>query len=176
MHPFKHLHTINKHRRKVRHICFKIGIGFQGMMHDLSKYSPTEFWSGAKYFLGTRSPTDKERSEIGYSKAWMHHKGRNKHHFEYWFDVSSITHCYEPVKMPINYLKEMFADRIAASKVYRGKEYTDDYPLQYLTKGGERVQSLMHKETYETLKSWLIMLKDKGEKETFKYIKSVKDY
>ena len=85
---FGHLHTINRHRRLVRRYAFKVGIGFLGMKHDLSKYSPQEFIPGVKYYLGTASPTQKERKERGYSLAWMHHKGRNKHHHEYWTDYN----------------------------------------------------------------------------------------
>lgn len=174
MKPFKHLHTINKHRREVRKICFKIGIGWQGIWHDLSKYSFIEFWNGAKYYQGNKSPNDKERRERGYSKAWIHHKGRNKHHFEYWFDVDVKTKQYSPIKMPIKYLKEMFADRVAASKIYRGKDYDNGYPLEYLLNG--RAKELMHPDTYNKLYELLLMLKEKGEKETYYYVKSLKEY
>ncbi|MCQ2386224.1 MAG: DUF5662 family protein, partial [Clostridia bacterium] len=83
MHPFRHFRTITKHRHQVIRHCFKAGIGFQGLFHDLSKYSLTEFIPGAKYYLGTKSPNEKERELFGYSSAWLHHKGRNKHHFEF---------------------------------------------------------------------------------------------
>ena len=82
MHPIKHFITITHHRHKVIAHCFKAGIGFQGLFHDLSKYTFTEFRPGAKYYQGTRSPNEKERELFGYSLARIHHKGRNKHHFE----------------------------------------------------------------------------------------------
>ena len=85
---FKHLHTINKHRRLVRKYCFKLGLVWQGLTHDLSKYSFVEFFRGVKYFQGNMSPQVKEREVEGYSKAWLHHKARNKHHHEYWNDFS----------------------------------------------------------------------------------------
>ena len=100
-HPIKHFLTITKHRHVVIYHCFKAGILWQGLRHDLSKYSPTEFREGAKLFLGDRSPTEAERREYGSSKAWMHHKGRNRHHFEYWTDYSLNTRKLEPVKMPL---------------------------------------------------------------------------
>ena len=81
-----HLHTVNRHRRLVRRYCLKLGLVWQGLTHDLSKYSPTEFWRGCKYYQGWRSPNDQERLENGVSLAWLHHKGRNRHHFEYWID------------------------------------------------------------------------------------------
>ncbi|MBS7390396.1 MAG: catalase, partial [Oscillospiraceae bacterium] len=109
-----HFRTITRHRHKVIKHCFKAGIGWQGLRHDLSKYSPTEFFNGVKYYDGTRSPNELERLDRGYSKAWLHHKGRNKHHFEYWNDYNPKIRKYAPVKMPLNYVIEMFCDRVAA--------------------------------------------------------------
>ena len=91
LHIIKHFLTITKHRHKVIYHCFKCGILWQGLRHDLSKYSMTEFIPGARYYLGDRSPTEAERRTIGYSAAWLHHKGRNKHHFEYWIDFSKAS-------------------------------------------------------------------------------------
>ena len=113
---FGHLRTITHHRRLVRQGCFRVGLYWQGLTHDLSKFSPTEFWTGVRYYQGTRSPNAAEREINGYSMAWMHHKGRNKHHFEYWTDLSLKTRAYAPVEMPARYLAEMVMDRIAACK------------------------------------------------------------
>ena len=169
---FKHLHTINKHRRLVRYNCFKCGYYWRGLTHDLSKYSPTEFIPGCKYYQGYRSPTVKEREVEGYSNAWMHHKGRNKHHFEYWFDFNSKTKQYNPVQMPRQYLIEMFCDRIAASKVYLKDKYTDNSPLEYFLNKDKDV--VMHETTKKQLKFLLEYLSINGEKKTFKYIKDNK--
>ncbi len=169
---FKHLFTITHHRHLVIKHCFKLGIGFQGLFHDLSKYGLTEFVPGVKYYDGLKSPTENERDELGYSKAWMHHKSRNKHHIEYWFDINSETKRYEPVEIPIKYLKEMFADRIAASKTYLKDKYTDKSPYDYFIT--HIAIHMMNKKSSETMLSWLEMLKDKGEKETFKYIRNIK--
>ena len=171
IHPIKHFITITKHRNKVISHCFKAGIGYQGLFHDLSKYSYTEFSKGAKYYQGSRSPNEMERELFGYSEAWLHHKGRNKHHFEYWNDVNMKTKRYEPVKMPIRYLKEMFCDRVAASKIYQGEKYTDSHPLEYYTKGNAKEK--MHPDTAAFLEKLLVMLTEKGEKETFEYLRSV---
>ena len=167
----KHFITITKHRHKVIRNCAKAGILRQGLFHDLSKYSPTEFLSGAKFYQGDKSPNEGEREAYGYSKAWMHHKGRNKHHFEYWTDYSKTEKRLAPVKMPMRYVIEMFCDRVAASKVYRGKSYTDSHPLEYFVNGKSR--RMIHPETSELLESLLVMLSQKGEKATFKYIKSL---
>lgn len=166
---FKHLHTVNKHRFLVMKYCFKIGLIWRGLTHDLSKYSFTEFIPGVKYYQGTRSPTVKERIENGYSKAWLHHKGRNKHHFEYWEDFSMETRKYEPVEMPRQYLLEMFCDRIAASKVYMRDKYTDSYPLEYLLNKDKNAR--FHQNTRDQITLLLTLLAKKGEKETFRLIK-----
>ncbi len=169
-----HFKTITKHRHKVIQHTFKAGIGFQGLFHDLSKYMPAEFFSGARYFSdGKRSPNEAERKEFGYSIAWLHHKGRNKHHFEYWTDYNPQTKTVTPVKMPKKYVIEMFCDRVAASKIYQGENYTDSHPLEYFEAG--RTRRLIHPETSDLLESLLVMLKEKGEEETFRYIRSEKN-
>ena len=171
IHPIKHLKVICHHRRLVIKHARKAGIFWQGLFHDLSKFSPAEFFVGAKYFLGTRSPNERERELFGYSAAWLHHKGRNKHHFEYWNDVNPATKRYEPVKMPTRYLIEMFCDRVAASKTYQGKNYTDEHPLNYYLRGNAKLS--MHPDTAETLEMLLRMLAEKGEDETFKFIRQM---
>ena len=166
---FKHLHTINKHRRLVRKYCFKCGLIIRGLLHDLSKYSREEFFPSCKYYQGFRSPTTEERRNEGYSKAWLHHKGRNKHHPEYWVDFNQTTRKYEPVEMPKEYLVECFCDRIAASKVYLKEAYTDESPLKYHIEKDDYLP--IHPTTKKQLIFLLTMLKEKGEIFTFKYIK-----
>ena len=168
----RHFITITRHRHKVIYHCAKAGILWQGLFHDLSKYSPTEFVEGMKYYQGTRSPNERAREIYGYSNAWMHHKGRNKHHFEYWTDYSNKTHQLEPVEMPLRYVKEMFCDRVAASKIYGGKNYNDSYALNYYN--GRKDCRKIHPKTAEKIELLLTMLSEKGEKETFKYIRKMK--
>lgn len=174
MKAIKHFITITKHRHMVIRHCKKAGILWQGLRHDLSKYSPAEFITGAKYFQGTRSPNEIEREMYGYSPAWLHHKGRNRHHYEYWNDYNPYEKKVMPVKMPLKYLIEMFCDRVAASKIYQGENYTDAHPLEYFNKGKQIM--FIHPETSKMLEKLLEMLKDKGEEETFKYIRNLKKY
>ena len=165
-----HLRTITKHRHLVMRHCFKAGIPWRGLLHDLSKYSPTEFIPGVRFYTGDRSPTAGERKHNGFSKAWMHHKGRNKHHYEYWNDFSLETHRNEPVKMPLVFVIEMFCDRIAACKVYQKEKYTDSSALEYYRRRlGEED---MHPETSALLGKLVTMLSEKGERETFSYIRN----
>ena len=169
MKAWKHFKTITKHRLIVMAGCFRVGLYWQGLTHDLSKYSPTEFLSGAKYYQGTRSPNTAEREDKGYSQAWMHHKGRNRHHYEYWTDMNRTTRNYESVPMPRKYLAEMVMDRRAACITYQGDAYTDASALNYFM--GSRERELMHPQTRQELEYILTMLRDKGEKETFSYLK-----
>ena len=170
MKRWQHFKTITHHRHLVRKGCFAVGLFWQGLTHDLSKYTPTEFRVGARYFQGNRSPNGAEREEKGYSEAWMHHKGRNRHHYEYWTDLSLQTNRYESIPMPRKYLAEMVMDRIAACKTYRKSAYTDGAALEYLENSRERL--LMHPETKRQLTYILTMLRDQGEKVTFSYIKN----
>ena len=166
---WQHFKTITYHRWLVREGCFRVGLYWQGLTHDLSKYSPTEFLSGVRYYQGTRSPNSAEREANGFSQAWMHHKGRNRHHYEYWSDLSLETRRYEYVPMPRKYLVEMVMDRRAACKVYQGKNYHPGSELEYLERSRERM--FINQETLKQLNYILTMLKEKGEERTFRYLR-----
>lgn len=169
----RHLCTVHHHRALVRKYCFKLGLYRQGLMHDLSKYSPTEFFVGAKYYQGYRSPNTAERLDRGYSSAWLHHKGRNKHHLEYWIDYSLQKDGYPlaGMEMPVKYVAEMLCDRIAACRVYQGDAYTDASAWQYYENGLRVNTMIMHPKTRELLEIMLHMLAEKGEEATFAYIR-----
>lgn len=123
-----HFMVITRHKWVVFKLCCKVGQPWRGLVHDLSKYSPTEFWEGVKYFNGKHSPITDAKKDKGYSQAWLHHKGRNKHHTDYWVDLSA------PDKTPIipyPYVAEMLCDKLAAGIVYKGKDWTKEYELEY---------------------------------------------
>ncbi|MBP3493971.1 MAG: catalase [Oscillospiraceae bacterium] len=168
-----HLRTVTRHRRLVRQYCFKLGLYWQGLTHDLSKFSPTEFCRSIKYYQGFRSPNDQERLENGVSLSWLHHKGRNRHHFEYWID-----YCLKPdggvyiggCKMPKKYVAEMFCDRIAACRVYQGEKYTDASAYDYHQRS--KGHAPIHDETSALLDRWLLMLKEQGEDTAFAAIRA----
>lgn len=171
MHPFAHFKTITRHRHLVCRYCFRLGLYSQGLKHDLSKYGPTEFWRGAKYYQGNRSPNDAERRDKGISLAWLHHKGRNRHHYEYWIDYhirpdGSVG--YEGNKMPLRYVAEMFCDRIAASRIYLGERYTDASAWEYYAAAREHM--LIHPDTAAELEKMLLTLRDEGEDAAFAYV------
>ena len=125
-----HLKTVTKHRFIVFKLCAKCGLVWRGLVHDLSKFSPTEFWESVRYYDGTRSPITKCREKNGYSLAWLHHKGRNKHHWEYWFDSENKTQ----INIPYKYAVESICDRVAASKTYCGKNFSTEYVYNYWAK------------------------------------------
>ena len=170
LHFLAHLKTVNRHRALVRKYCFRLGLYWQGLTHDLSKYSPVEFWAGVKYFQGDRSPNDAQRRDCGYSASWLHHKGRNRHHFEYWTDYSLTGEGIAGVEMPRRYVAEMFCDRLAASKVYRGKDFDPSDPYHFFQRGKEK-RLLLHPATEALLESMLRKLRDEGEDAAFSYIR-----
>ena len=126
-----HFKTITKHRWEVFKLSVRAGIPLRGLMHDLSKYSYTEFWESARYYQGgKRSPVPVARENIGYSEAWLHHRGRNKHHFEYWYDTDTK---YAPV-LPFKYSLELICDMLAAGKTYERKNWKPSTELEYWEK------------------------------------------
>jgi len=166
-HVFKHLHTINKHRFHVFLNCTKCGFFFQGLIHDLSKYSFKEFIPSCKYYQGYASPVFEERFHDGlYSKIAIHHTNRNRHHFEYWVDefMGDII----LIKMPYKYAVEYVCDVIAASQVYNNKKYTTNLPYDFFSSRCDHY--LMHPMTKEFVKELLLSYSKEG----FKALKKKK--
>ena len=169
-----HTKTVLMHKYLVAVNCFKIGLYRQGILHDLSKFYPIEFLNSVAYYQGgVRSPNNGERDEKGYSESWMHHKGRNRHHYEYWNDYSANWKEGEDpvvyVQMPRRYVAEMVMDRIAASKTYRKADYVPSDPLIYFRKG--RAAKLMNPQTAKELEGMLRILAERGEDELFRFIR-----
>jgi hypothetical protein len=165
-----HLKTINHHKRLVMQGCFRLGLYKQGLLHDMSKYHPVEFIAGCRYFQGDKSPNNVEREQEGASRAWLHHKGRNLHHLEYWIDYTlDPDRPYGGMKMPVRYVVEMYVDRMAACKNYMKDAYRDDSALNYYNKG--KAKMLLHPETGALLEFMLAMLAEKGEAYTEDYIR-----
>lgn len=119
---FGHLKTVLVHKYWVFHYACKLGIPWRGLVHDLSKFSPTEFWESVRYWDGKSSPIPKCKADKGYSLAWQHHKGRNPHHYEYWVDY--LDQGGKPIKMPWKDVLELTADYLGAGRAYQGKKFT----------------------------------------------------
>lgn len=171
---WRHFKTITHHKVLVCKHCFKVGLYWQGLVHDMSKYSPTEFRVGVKYFQGDRSPNTAERNDIGYSTAWLHHKGRNKHHYEYWIDMIGNRNAnFEGKPMPTRYIVEMVCDRLAACKVYQGENFRQESALEYfkLEQSAEG-EILIHPDTKRQLERYLSWIAEMGEDAAFAKIKN----
>lgn len=112
---FKHLIRIIKHKYWVARYCFQLGLYWQGIVHDWSKFSYTEFSRSIKYWDDTISPLANEKNIHGYSETFLHHRGRNPHHYEYW--VHSLDEGGVPAKMPRKYALELVCDYLAACVV-----------------------------------------------------------
>ena len=148
----KHLKTILTHKKWVFFFARKLRIGWQGFWHDMSKFSPTEFMESIKYYTGTRSPIDVCKEQNGYSKAWLHHKGRNPHHYEYWQD--NFDKGGEPVRMPDKYVKEMICDYLAAGKAYMRDSFTFQAEWEWwLNKNKNRIA--MHPDNWRVINTVL---------------------
>jgi len=155
----RHIKVVCKHKKVVFQECKKCGIAWQGVTHDLSKFSREELLSSAHYFQGNRSPIEKEKEEIGYSKAWLHHKGHNPHHWEYWIDYGSNGEIIAN-KIPSNYVIEMICDWIGAGMVYSGGKWNQYDPLNYYQK--VRDGRHFHPETEKLIIKLLMIIHDEG--------------
>ena len=164
-----HLKTVNSHRYKVMKLCFKMGLYWQGITHDLSKYHPVEFLNGVRFYTGKASPHIGERKFFGYSKAWLHHHNNNKHHVEYWADISPETGKAIKIKVPTKYIAEMLCDRVAASQTYLKDKFTDKAPLDYYLSHID--ENEMHEDTRKQLEQLLYTMAEFGAVEMFSTIK-----
>ncbi len=164
---FKHAALVIRHKNKVLVHCAKCGLLWRGLIHDLSKFSPVEFFESAKYFQGNRSPITICRKDKGVSLAWLHHKGRNKHHIEYWLDQDAEV---TPM-MPYKYAVECICDKLAATKTYNGKNYTPEKALAHWKRVGIKVDG--NPKTMAFIERVFTDLQDYGEKHILnkKYMK-----
>lgn len=156
---WKHLKTVLKHKTVVFRECVQCGIGWQGLIHDLSKFSPVEFAPSANYFQGNKSPIEAEKAARGYSIAWQHHMGHNPHHWEYWIDFGSNGEIIAN-KIPYKYVVEMVCDWIGAGMVYSGKKWTRHDPLNYYKR--VRQGRHFHPDTENLLFAFLSCIDDYG--------------
>ncbi len=178
-HILRHLHVVNRHRFFVFLNCARCGIFVRGLLHDLSKYRPSEFLLSAKYCTGKKSPIGEERrAEGGYSTVFIYHTRRNRHHFEYWVDVTSGDVVLKPI--PYQYVLEMCCDMISASRVYNGKAFSPEMPLAYFLSTEKK--AMLHSASKDFVKEVLSRYRDTGfknirKKDTKKiYQETIKKY
>ncbi len=173
MNIWGHFKVVTEHRFIVMKYCFKAGMIWQGLTHDLSKYSWVEFSEGCKYWQGNRSPNTRSKEVNGVSYAWLHHKGRNKHHYEYWIDYDLKSERFlGGMRMPRKYVAEMVFDRISACRVYLGKNYTQSSAYEYYYRTKDRLW-FVEEETRRDLEKLLLMTAEHGEQYTIDYIRNI---
>ena len=156
---YKHFKTVCKHKYFVFKECVACVIWWKGIIHDFSKFGFTEFISSAKHFQGNRSPIEAEKEEIGYSKAWLHHKGHNKHHWEYWTDFSDDGSIIAN-EIPYKYVVEMVCDWIGAGKAYSKDKWTQADPINYFN--AHRKGRYFHPNTEKLLITLQECIRDNG--------------
>ncbi len=155
---FGHLKTVLTHKWYVFYYACELGIPWQGFWHDMSKFHPIEFWESVKYYQGYRSPINACKEDKGWSACWMHHKGRNKHHYQYWID--NIDGGGDPVRMPIKYVKEMLADFLGAGNAYLGKKFTLEGEADWWFRKKENCPNMiMHPDTMAIVDEFMRLLK-----------------
>lgn len=158
----KHMRLVTEHKWNVFKLCIRVGVPWRGLLHDLSKFSPTELFESIKYYQGDKSPIPVCRREKGYSEAWLHHKGRNKHHVEYWIDSRAREYA---VVIPYKYAAEMACDKMAASIVYNGSKWNNSSEYDYWMK--ERAISIVNPKIDNFLTEIFSQVKEKGIKEVY---------
>lgn len=158
---YLHFKTVIAHKHEVFKAMCRCGRPIQGLLHDLSKFSPEEFNTSVKYYKGTSSPINAERKANGYSLVWLHHKGRNKHHTQYWVDLTNGKVI--PIEMPWKYLVEFLCDGVAAGKVYaknKGIEWTNDNPINHFKKAD--ANSIIHPNTRKKIEFYYTDIATRG--------------
>lgn len=170
---FGHLKTVLIHKHYVFQACCKAGIPWQGLIHDLSKFTPEEFFGSVRYYTGVCSPIGAERKERGYSRGWLHHKGRNKHHWEYWVEFRDDGTEYY-VKMPVKYAKEMCCDWLGAGKAYNGKYWDRSLPLKYYN--AHQCYYKLNDETRAFCLHYLQLINDEGPDAGLAWLREQKSY
>lgn len=169
---FGHLKTVCRHKWYVFFYCCKAGIPFQGLLHDLSKFSPVEFFESVKYYQGTYSPIDACKEENGWSAAWLHHKGRNKHHYQYWVD--DFDHGGKALDMPLKYKKEMICDFMGAGHAYMGKKFSYEAESKWWENKKASCDLLMHPATIKFIDDLMNLCKEQGDL-AFKKLSEMKE-
>lgn len=115
---FKLLKRIVIHKFWVAYYCFQLGLYWQGITYDLSKFSLTEIKGALKYWNDFKSSLAYEKELNGYSETFLHHRGHNPHHYEYW--IHSLDEGGVAAEMPRKYALELICDYLAACRTYRG--------------------------------------------------------
>ena len=162
-----------QHKWYVFKACAIAGHPWIGLKHDMSKFSPQEFFERSRGQGYGVSPVEVLRDTQGYSKAWQHHKGHNPHHWEYWTNGYRENRT-KTIKVPFRYILEMFCDWIGAGQTYGMDKWTPEGAREYWY-GLRDKNSAIHPESVDMLNTWFDLLVEKGYKETLKSLDSYKE-
>ena len=125
---WNYLKYVIRHKWFVFIACCKHRIIWRGIMHDMSKFRPSEFIPYAKYFYGQYDDGEVEKN---FNKAWLLHIHRNPHHWKYWvLQNDTITTQPKLILIPIQYLKEMGCDWLGAEKAITGRDSIKEWYLK----------------------------------------------
>jgi len=120
----KYLSYLLRHKYYVTIECFKIGLYWQGIVHDLSKLRPSEFFPYVNFFYSNEKEENDSRQnrygkpdieDIKFDTAWLKHIHRNPHHWQHWI-LQKDDGENKCLPMPNKYKKEMIADWRGAGK------------------------------------------------------------
>ncbi|KAL9643981.1 hypothetical protein ABK040_005449 [Willaertia magna] len=126
---------------------------WQLIIHDLSKFSPSE-WFG--YLLKTKTTKEEKDTKEIEEYTFLYHQNRNPHHFEYWLYFDKTLGQVKPLKMPMKYVTEMIVDWVAANKSYsNSNDYLDQRRQLEFLKGHKTV---IHSETRKDIYKEIVRL------------------
>jgi len=147
---FKYFKYVFRHKYYVMKECFKMGLYWQGIVHDLSKFLPSEAKAYANFFSGDNENKSLFAGKFKY--AWLYHQKRNKHHWQYWVLLEDVNR-ETLLKIPTKYLKEMLCDWIGAGLAIHGKK--DIHKWYEMNKSKIR----LHDESRQELEKYLVDIK-----------------
>ena len=147
-------------------------------LSDYRNYSHLhiDFHKGTNVLYGDNAQGKTNILEAVYvcSTTKSHRGSKDKEIIRFGADESHIKMMVRRDGIPYRidmHLKKNKAKGVAASKIYQGKNYTDAAPYTYFSRNKEYI--VMHPETKACLDKILLMLKEKGERKTFAYIRKL---
>ena len=142
-----------RHKWFVTIECFRRGLVWQGIAHDISKFRPSEWFPYARHFHNADGSKRDARDKTGYYKptdtgdkafdfAWLLHQKRNRHHWQWWIlpeDEGGVN----ILEIPTRYVDEMLCDWIGAGRAQGVEEWWD--PTPWYEKNKAKMQ--LHEDT-----------------------------
>jgi len=155
--------TLNQHlayaRYVIRHKCYvlracrRTGTSlWRGLVHDLSKFLPSEWGPYAKTFYRPDGTSQYHETEE-FNVAWLRHQRRNPHHWQAWLLVMDRGDIL-PMRMPMVYVREMIADWIGAGLAITGKMEV----REWYSKSKDNMK--LHPETRQLVEDLLVQVQD----------------